>query len=820
MVLSLLALLWLCACSSHTVFSTKSFTLAPPVRTPQNISLVAPTVGLFVGVSEYGDRAGMNSTPAHTLGAALMYSSFYNAATTAERDSRKVALGLPEDNYFHYHSSSVCAVAYSPDGTRFATADDDGTVVLTRSDLQGAPVRLQAKLGKSVIRSCSLAFGPDGTKVATGNEDGTISIWRLDRPGDPVVLHPPKPAWTISYNRDGTKLLITSYGGGAAILSEDPNSQAVVLPYDGLCFSVPQAAFSPDGRLVASSGCKDVQISSVDDPMAQRRLGNQTSAVYSLEFSHDGTRVVTTGWDGTRIWAVKGTEPPRLFSIPPRQGLAAGSAYKAIFSPDDSRIAIGYVNGFVQLWNADGSGDPKSLGNSGGGIKDLAFSPDGEYILKVSDKGIAWIRDVAEVHPVMFMPLPDGGNNQWYDSARYDALKKGRLPPQRTLAIRAAAFDASSKRVLVGYDDGTVAVEPGGRPDPKRVFRVDDLELLADLKAREDTPGFGMAIEYLLQADGVAEQMSMFQKDNGPEESAIYYVGSGDPVTRTRIFESLSGSIAKAKRALKLHHRVILVVYVAAHGWIGPDGKQYLLPSDADADDPKTWISYGEFLQPIREFLAAENNASPSGDESANNMSKLALVVFDTCQVARLNESGSFPVPDLSQRNLWVIQSTSPGRYAWHWTATQASKENITVDKETRWGFPPPPKAQRGLISTSLSTRMSLLPVASQKALTALAAQAPKTNSPAKNANSVGPMSSDDPNDDWPMISAGVWMHEIRAEVDYLLKEVPDASNPQLGRRAAQEVQLQFDPEQDDFWLFRVTRGIQLSPEKAHKNEQ
>jgi WD40 repeat protein len=793
-------LFWTSGCySSHTVNSHTDikYKYPPPLRAPQGISLVAPTVGLFIGVSEYAERSGMNPTPAHTLSAALMYSPFFNAATKAETDDRKNALGIPDDNYFQDHSKTVCAVAFSPDGARFATASTDGTVTLRPSDLSGGPVQLRPALEKGSTDVCVLAFSPDGSRLVTGNSDGTISIWPMKANGEPTILRPRKPVRSVIYSADGSRLLTTSYGEAARIWPADGNTQPLELPSDKQCLDVPPAAFSPDGRYVGNSGCFDVRIAAADDLSTLRTLGRPGS-VNSLAFSPDGSRIVTTAWDGIRIWPVVGTDPPKLLPILTGQSGSAGPAQSAIFSPDGSLVAVGYAKGYVQVWQADGSREPITLGSYGTGVKSLAFSADGKYLLKVSDTGTAWVRDVAARQPAMFLPRPAAPKGKWDGIATSEALKKGKLPPRPPqLAIRAAAFSPDADRVVVGYSDGTVAMQPGVHPNPKRAFRADDLTLLADLEVSADTPNSDLAIQYLIQLDGIPQQMSSFRAAKSPENSTVYYVGSGKPVTRQRILDSLSRSIANAARTLELQHRVVFVAYVSAHGWIGPDGRQYLLPADADSDDPTTWISYEEFLQPIRAFLANENKDSPFYDPFRGDMGRLAIVIFDTCQVARSGELQQISAPDLSQRGLLVVQATSPGRYAWHWTGTLTTTGNTTIEKESRWGFPPPPKAKRGPISTTLSTNMSVLPVASQNVLNDLQASKIPGSAPI-----VGTLIQPD---EASMISAAEWVTETRRAVDRLLAQIPEASNPELKGKAAQEVQVQADPRQYDFWIFRVT---------------
>jgi len=74
------------------------------------------------------------------------------------------------------HSGSVTSAAFSPDGTRLATAGTDGTVRLwdPRTGEQQLVLRGHAD------RVGSVAFSPDGTQLVSMSADGTARVWSLD----------------------------------------------------------------------------------------------------------------------------------------------------------------------------------------------------------------------------------------------------------------------------------------------------------------------------------------------------------------------------------------------------------------------------------------------------------------------------------------------------------------------------------------------------------------------------------------------------------------------------------------------------------------
>lgn len=64
---------------------------------------------------------------------------------------------------------------FAADGSRIATAADDGIARIWAADGTGEPLILDRHAGDLT----SIAFNPDGTRIVTGSRDGSARIWRL-----------------------------------------------------------------------------------------------------------------------------------------------------------------------------------------------------------------------------------------------------------------------------------------------------------------------------------------------------------------------------------------------------------------------------------------------------------------------------------------------------------------------------------------------------------------------------------------------------------------------------------------------------------------
>ncbi|KAJ5716596.1 hypothetical protein N7493_008507 [Penicillium malachiteum] len=186
------------------------------------------------------------------------------------------------------HSGWVGSVAFSPNGRLLASGSYDQTIRLwdpVTGDLRQTLEGHSGWVG-------SVAFSPDGRLLASGSSDKTIRLW------DPVTgdlrqTLEGHSGWvgSVAFSPDGR--LLASGSSDKTIRLWDPVTGDLRQTLEGHSYSVESVAFSPDGRLLAS-GSSDKTVRLWDPVTGDLRQNLHTNAiVYDLEFSQDGSNLIT-----------------------------------------------------------------------------------------------------------------------------------------------------------------------------------------------------------------------------------------------------------------------------------------------------------------------------------------------------------------------------------------------------------------------------------------------------------------------------------------------------------------------------------------------
>ena len=351
------------------------------------------------------------------------------------------------------HGGKVWSVAFSGDGGTLASGSEDLTAKVWTVP-GGGLVRTVTTPHAKVI---AVALHTPGDNLLTGGDDGAVREWAIGSgnllwggsPNDDII-------WSVAISPNGSTTAGGRSCGLIGIVGSDGSDGYHFEGHGGDVYSV---TFSPDGSKLASAskdGTAKIWLV-MDGTILQTLTGHSflstneddivINAVADVDFSPDGTLLLTTGADSTaRLWRVSDGIQVAV--------LEGGGGNAAKFS-SDGKTLFTVTNGRINFWRV---ADGRLLAAYDAGAGPLAVAPSGKYFAYGRGDGAVvlarvplWIESITQAQGRVALSW-HGGSGRYQVQARRHS-DKGHwhnlgVPTTKTTLTRSCSSRQLFYRVL------------------------------------------------------------------------------------------------------------------------------------------------------------------------------------------------------------------------------------------------------------------------------------------------------------------------------------------------------------------------------------
>lgn len=312
-----------------------------------------------------------------------------------------------ESEQRQYTLLEIYASTLSQDGRIFITGRENGEISIWNTQTGNRDAIIKGhkpffKWSKRNPRIRALAFSPDGTTFASGSKDMTVRLWDTERRKRKATFKGHK-SWVtaIAFSKNGNT--VASGDSNGEIRIWDTRRKRLKTRLDSHTNSIITFAFSPDGKTFAS-GSADGTIKLWDPNTWKEPVSldsDYTECVKAVAFSSDNATASTAMYNNTvQKYDVQTGNLLSNFTTANQK-----TTYAVALSPDATLLGCHPVQGNIvfntkqewhsehryeghekiQLWDMDTGQELPPLMNAFG---KMIFTPDSNYISCTSSEGV------------------------------------------------------------------------------------------------------------------------------------------------------------------------------------------------------------------------------------------------------------------------------------------------------------------------------------------------------------------------------------------------------------------------------------------------
>ncbi|MGD0913563.1 MAG: c-type cytochrome domain-containing protein [Terracidiphilus sp.] len=217
----------------------------------------------------------------------------------------------------------------------------------------------------------------DGGAEGPPTSEVTLPMAIPSTPDFPPQVAVVSPVTSVKFSPDGKVLAV---GGYREVRLIDPVSGKALATLAGHANYVRSLAFSPDGKLLAAAGGLpqiggEIKIWDVTSHQLVKTMEGHKDCIYSIAWSPDGKLIASGSYDrAVKLWDVAaGKETLNLQDH-------IDAVFAVAFGPDGKRLASASQDRTVKIWDVATGKRLYTLSDALDGLTCIAYSPSGDRV--------------------------------------------------------------------------------------------------------------------------------------------------------------------------------------------------------------------------------------------------------------------------------------------------------------------------------------------------------------------------------------------------------------------------------------------------------